>query len=170
VAEVAQIGRPQVWPAYCAIRGRFEPSRRPRPKKPKKPAGLSRRTSYAVTLAGLGGFRDCHENTELRLTKFRGPAGVSRRTWERPSSVYETVFLSRRNRRETEGPVSCPQHERKCHGRRFDSICYLHTWDWRRCPSGRAGKCEGDCCPRSAVRIGRTARERPSPPSRWSPK
>jgi hypothetical protein len=65
-------GRPQVWPACCAIRGRFEPSRRP-PKNQRSPPGLSRRTSYAVTLAGLGGFRDCHEYTELRLTKFRGP-------------------------------------------------------------------------------------------------
>ena len=31
---VTQIGRPQVWPAYCAIRGRFKmPSRRPRPRQ-----------------------------------------------------------------------------------------------------------------------------------------
>ena len=79
---------------------------RPLPQK-TKPAGLSRRTSYAVTLAGLGGFRDCHEDTELRLTKFRDPAGVSRRTWEGPSSVYETVFLSREKNK---GAVSCPQH------------------------------------------------------------
>jgi hypothetical protein len=37
----------------------------------KKPARLSWRASYAVTKSrgALGAIRDCHEDTELRLTK-----------------------------------------------------------------------------------------------------
>jgi hypothetical protein len=45
----------KLWLAYCAIRGRFVLSRRPRPHQPKKPAGLSRQASYAVTRAGPWG-------------------------------------------------------------------------------------------------------------------
>ena len=39
---------------------------RPRPHQPKKPAGLSRRASYAVTLAG---FRDRRQDIEQLLRK-----------------------------------------------------------------------------------------------------
>jgi hypothetical protein len=66
----------------------------------KKPAGLSPANFLRGYFRGPWGLHDCHEDTELRLTKFRAQ------------------------------PLSAT---RKTHERRFDSICYLHSWDWRRC-------------------------------------
>jgi hypothetical protein len=105
---------------------------------------------------------------------FRTPnhhAGIKRQNrgpvWFPPWD--ETVFLSRRNRPATKGPVSCPQHEEVSWTlRRFYLLS--SSLGLAPLPSGRAGKCEGYAAPRSAVRIGGTARERPSPPSRWYPK
>lgn len=55
--------------------------------KPKKPVGLSRRASYAVTKSSraLGAIRDCREDTEQRLKKCRCLRGVRLR---RPSPCF----------------------------------------------------------------------------------
>jgi hypothetical protein len=69
VASVAQMAiSPRLSTARLGVAAL--PVRRPRPHQPKKPAGLSRQASYAVTLAGaLGAFRDCRQDIEQLLRK-----------------------------------------------------------------------------------------------------
>ena len=69
------------------------PVRRPRPHQPKKPAGLSRRASYAVTLAGaLGAFRDCRQDIE-QVLRNRGARQQQEDLPGRPEAIRRLVAL-----------------------------------------------------------------------------
>jgi hypothetical protein len=131
---------------------------RPRPKTRE-----ARRLKSADFLRGYSrgpwGLHDRREDTELRFNK----GSPTRADEYRNGFRLRNRFPGRRNRPEAKGLVSYPLYEEVLWTPlRFyllSSCSGLASL-----PSGQVGK-----CPRSAVRVGRTARERPSPWPRVSP-